>query len=88
MEVEFTGLHLLIGAVIILNILVNIKILLRDDFDKTQKGLQSAIVWLFPFIGAILLYLFMVSIDDPIKKPSKPFGGGPRDSGVSSGTDH
>ena len=79
--------HLLVLAVLALNIIVSIFIARRDDLDTFQKTAQIVIVWLIPFIAAIGLWLFHRGNDDN-SSGGGPIGGGPSDSiGVQASSD-
>ena len=64
----------------ILNILVSLFLLVRDDLEGVQKTAQIVIVWIIPFLGGIGLWLFHRSQDLPVKPNKGSFGGGPSDS--------
>ncbi|MEC9429181.1 MAG: hypothetical protein VX781_07300 [Pseudomonadota bacterium] len=71
--------HFVLGIAIILNTVVSIFLVRRDDLETFQKGAQIFIVWLIPFFAAIGLWLLNRSQDMPAKA-HKSFGGGPQDS--------
>ncbi len=50
-------------VLIILNFVVSLYILTRDDLDFFQKIVQIIMIWLIPFIGAIGLWSFNRSHD-------------------------
>ncbi|WP_133472021.1 hypothetical protein [Paraglaciecola marina] len=81
---EFEIWYLVVGIAILLNIVVSIFLVRRDDLEAFQKGAQIFIVWLIPFFAAIGLWLLNRSQDAPVRK-SKNFGGGPRD-GIAGGS--
>jgi len=72
----------------ILNILVSIFLLARDDLEGDQKISQIVIVWIIPFLGGIGLLLFHRSQDLPVKPKKGSFGGGPSDSTGGVGGDN
>ncbi|WP_218311584.1 hypothetical protein [Alteromonas antoniana] len=79
--------HFIVGIAILLNMVVSIFLVRRDDLETFQKGAQIFIVWLIPFFAAIGLWLLNRSQDTPAKT-RKSFGGGPQDSsGVGSSGD-
>jgi hypothetical protein len=49
---------------LIINILVSVFCFKRDDLSRFQKFSQSAIVWLVPILGAILVYSINSNRDD------------------------
>jgi H+/gluconate symporter-like permease len=51
-------LYVCIGVLVALNILVSIFIFKCEDLEKFQKVAQIIVVWLIPFLGAIVLLLF------------------------------
>jgi hypothetical protein len=65
-----------LGILLILNTLVSVFLIKRDDLDKAQKVLQATIVWLLPFLGAIGIWLLNRSQDDDDKPSGDSFGGG------------
>ncbi|MDC8829378.1 hypothetical protein [Alteromonas gilva] len=71
--------HFVLGIAIMLNVVVSIFLVRRDDLEVFQKGAQIFIVWLIPFFAAIGLWLLNHSQDTPAKT-RKSFGGGPQDS--------
>lgn len=66
-------------VLILLNIVVTIFILYRDDTEAIQKFLQIVVVWLIPFLGGIGLWLFHRSQNFPVRPSKDSFGGGPSD---------
>ncbi|GLX80542.1 hypothetical protein tinsulaeT_38820 [Thalassotalea insulae] len=68
---------LIIAATLaVINVLVSIFLFTRDDLEKFQKIAQTVIVWLVPFVGALVMWLFNKS--QVINKPKSkaPLGGG------------
>lgn len=65
----------------LLNIAVSVFLVRRKDLDKTQKTSQIIIVWLFPFVAAISLWLLNRSHNDKVGVESKSFGGGAYERG-------
>jgi hypothetical protein len=76
---EFETWYFILGIAILLNIIVSIFLVRRDDLDSFQKGAQILIVWLIPFIAAIGLWMFNRGQEE-IVTAKKSFGGGSRDS--------
>jgi hypothetical protein len=66
----------IICVLIVLNILVSVFLVNRDDLDKTQKIFQILIVWIIPFLGALGMWIFNRSQDDDSKPGGGSFGGG------------
>jgi len=66
---------IIIVTLILLNIFVSIYLFRRDSLDQFQKIAQTILVWLIPFIGAIVLWLFHRSQDDEITRSKPKFGG-------------
>ena len=64
MRLEFL---VLITVAISLNILVTLFVFKRDDLETFQKYSQSVIAWLFPIIGALVIYAINKSHDNPYK---------------------
>lgn len=73
-----------ICVLLILDIVVSVFLINRDDLDKAQKTLQVLIVWLIPFIGALSMWIFNRSQDDDDTPSSGSFGGG-LGGGISGG---
>jgi len=72
---------LTIGALglIVLNCLVTLRVFLLKSATGIQKLTQIAIIWCLPLLGALLIYFFHRSDNEP-KGPAKPpFGGGGHD---------
>ncbi|MDC9527835.1 hypothetical protein PSH54_20375 [Pseudoalteromonas sp. Angola-30] len=70
---------------LVLSIAVSVFLAKREDLDSVLKIAQIIIAWLIPIIGAVALWQFNKSQDQPTKKYSE-FGGGNRDSS-GSGSD-
>ena len=68
------------GVIVLLNVIVSILLIKRDDLEVFQKVVQVILVWLIPLFAAVGLWLFYRSQDKPKSIP-KSFGGG-----TSSGT--
>ena len=81
--------YLLIGSGIlfILNVVVSIYLYKRDDLESFQKKAQIVVVWLIPFVGAIVLWLFNRSQDDDNKPAGGSFGGCSSNNGMVNGGD-
>ncbi len=61
----------------LLNILVSILLVNRDDLEAFQKAAQIVIVWLVPFLGAMGVWWFHHSQDkNAIMPANRSFGGG------------
>ena len=72
-----------IVVLVIVNTLATVIVVRSDMFDRRQKLMQFALVWLIPVVGSSLAYLFT-------RKPaSERFGTyiPPQDSGAAGG-DH
>jgi len=69
----------LLIVLLVLNTVVSIFILYRDDTEAVQKFFQIIVVWLIPFLGGIGLWLFHRSQSLPIRPTKDSFGGGPSD---------
>jgi hypothetical protein len=70
-----------IGALVllVLNVLVTLKVTLARTVTGVQKVLQALLVWLVPFLGAIVVYLVHRSDSQPRGPAEPPFGGGAHD---------
>ncbi|OKY24817.1 hypothetical protein [Thalassotalea sp. PP2-459] len=66
---------ILIFALAIINIAVSIFLFRRDDLEKFQKVGQTIVVWLLPFVGALIMWVFNRSQEPHIAKQKKPLGG-------------
>lgn len=66
----------IIAILVALNLLVCVLLYKRDDLEKSQKLLQTLIIWLFPVIGAAGIYLILRSFDKPATRSKGKFGGG------------
>ena len=76
---EFDAWYLILSFAILLNIVVSVFLVRRDDLEAFQKGAQILLVWLIPFIAAIGLWMFNLSQEEKVK-PKRSFGGGSQDS--------
>lgn len=73
---------------LVLSFAVSVFLTKREDLDSVQKIAQIIIAWLIPIIGAVALWQFNKSQDQPTQKYSE-FGGGHRDiSGAGSDGNH
>ncbi len=50
-----------LGALTIYQLYVTIKVLASVQYSRRQKLAQVILVWLLPFIGAVLCHVFLVS---------------------------
>lgn len=83
MNVEYWLFSLIV--LLLINIAVCVYVVSRDEYEKHQKLLQCAIIWLFPLIGAVGIFMFSKSLSEPVQKDKGSFGGGPKHSGFFSG---
>lgn len=72
---EFEILYAILGIVVLLNVVVSIFLLRREDLEPFQKGAQIFIVWLVPILGAVIMWRVNKSHDSESKR-KKAFGGG------------
>ena len=79
MPMEFDAFTIGTSILLILNVAVSLKVALSKFLTGMQKLLQGAIIWLLPFLGAIIVYLVHRSNDDPRGPAEPPFGGGAND---------
>ena len=77
---ELNYFYIGFGVIVLLNVIVSVLLIKRDDLEVFQKVVQVILVWLIPFFAAVGLWLFYRSQDKPKSRP-KSFGGG-----TSSGT--
>lgn len=78
--------YIAIMLYVVLSVCVTVLLVTRDELEPFQKGAQIFLVWLIPFLAAIGVWILIREQKSP--KPYKtPFGGGPQDSGVASGSD-
>jgi hypothetical protein len=61
--------------IVLLNIVVSIFLIRRDDLEPFQKGAQTFVVWLVPILGAVIMRRVNKSHDSDIKR-KKAFGSG------------
>ena len=85
MILRMDSLLITFTVLVFLNIIVSIYLYKRSDLDKFQKIAQTVVVWLFPFVGAIGMWLFNRSQDDSNKPSGGSFGGGSSSSSAMSG---
>jgi len=69
------GIAVLVG----LNCLVSLRVGFVKGLTAIQKTLQIAIVWLIPLLGAIGIWLFHRTDNEPKGLSEPPFGGGAHD---------
>jgi len=72
---ELNYFYIGFGVIVLLNVIVSILLIKRDDLEVFQKVVQVILVWLIPFFAAVGLWLFYRSQDKPKSIP-KSFGGG------------
>ena len=56
MDATFLALLLGLGTG---NLIVTILLLRAPDYDRSQKAIQTLLVWLLPVIGAVLVWQFL-----------------------------
>ncbi|MFC3204394.1 hypothetical protein ACFOEW_21530 [Alteromonas oceani] len=80
-------IYVSLAVYVIISLAVSVFLIRRDDLTKAQKVLQIILAWLVPIIGALGLWQFNKSQDEPISR-NKDFGGGASSSGnIASGGD-
>lgn len=60
----------------VLSLLTTVVVVRNEEFDKTQKGFQIALIWLLPLVGGVTMLLVHKSFSETNKR-KKTFGGGP-----------
>ena len=78
---HFDLIVIVVLSIVLLNIAASVFLARRNDLENIQKIFQIIIVWFFPFIGAIGLWLFNRSHDEKREDDKKPFGGGSSEGG-------
>ena len=63
-----------IALLVALNFYASFKLLRSGEFEKIQKIFQIIIIWLIPFIGAVIILLFIKDDQTP-KGPRNPNDG-------------
>ena len=61
---ESNVIYGIIAVVGMLNLLVSIYVVRREDLEPFQKKAQITLIWLIPFIAAIGIWLFYRSQED------------------------
>lgn len=61
-------------AVIVFNIYVTVRVLLKTEFNQFQKIVQNVIIWIIPILGALLIFFFIRDDEKP-KGPRNPNDG-------------
>ena len=76
MPADWTPLEIGMAALALLNGLISLRIAFAKGLTGTQKLLQTALVWLVPLLGMLLVYLFHKVDSEPRGPAEPPFGGG------------
>lgn len=58
----FVGL----AAVLVYQAWVSSQVMAAVEYERAQKQLQLAMIWLLPVVGAILVYVFLRSSREPL----------------------
>ncbi|GLX76714.1 hypothetical protein tinsulaeT_00540 [Thalassotalea insulae] len=66
---------ILISILVIINIAVSLFLFRRDDLEKFQKVGQTIVVWLIPFVGAVIMWVFNRNQEVHVSKQKRPLGG-------------
>jgi hypothetical protein len=83
---------LVVGATLVgvFQVYVSLRLLFSHQYTISQTVWQLLLVWLIPFFGAMVVFLFMESDLTPPPKRDTAFtqapGGNPE--GIGSGSDH
>ena len=73
---EFGAIKIFLIALIFLNVLVTYSVLKNKHIESKQKYFQILIVWLIPFLGAIIEWYLCREIRKSVKKATHHIGGG------------
>ena len=73
---EFGAIIIFLFALIFLNVLVTYSVLKEKHIESKQKHFQILIIWLIPFLGAIIEWYIYREIRKAVKKASHHIGGG------------
>jgi hypothetical protein len=65
---EFKIWYAVVTSIVLMNLIVTIFLLRRDDLEPFQKGAQIFIVWLIPVIAGIGIWQFHRSQDRPLAR--------------------
>ncbi len=65
---EFKIWYAVVTSIVLMNLIVTIFLLRRDDLEPFQKGAQLFIVWLIPVIAGIGIWQFYRSQDRPLAR--------------------
>ena len=69
-------IHIVIGAVAVIGayqIWVSTELFRSSMYERTQKWLQLALIWLVPIVGAVVVQSMMKSDGKPRYKPEKGY---------------
>lgn len=63
----------LVSYIILLNIVTSYRLYISTDYELFQKTIQIIIIWVIPFLGAILISFFLNQIPIVLTKKYKKF---------------
>ena len=74
-----TGFDFVYGVVLLglvaAQIWLTIKVWRSGSYERSQKILQSKLIWLLPVVGAVLVFSLMPDEDDSLRRPKKELRG-------------
>lgn len=53
-------------AILLVNILVSFKLLLREDLGRSRKTVQFLVIWLIPLLGGLGVWFYLRGHEAPI----------------------
>ncbi len=67
---------ILLVVLLLINLFASYKLVRSNSFEFKQKVLQALLVWLLPFLGALIIILFIKDDNEPRGPDKQTFGGG------------
>lgn len=79
MPSSMTGFDIVYGCLILglvaAQVWLTVKVWRSGSYERSQKILQSKLIWLVPVVGAVLVFSLMPEEDDDRKRPNKELRG-------------
>ncbi|MBK7582725.1 MAG: hypothetical protein IPI67_21330 [Myxococcales bacterium] len=66
---------LLILALVAGQVWLTVRVWRSKSYERSQKMLQSKLIWLVPVIGAVLVFSLMPDEDDALRRPKNELRG-------------
>lgn len=66
---------LLLLGIVAAQIWLTVRVWRSHSYERSQKILQSKLIWLVPIVGAVLVFSLMPDEDDSLRRPKNELRG-------------